>query len=240
MEPIVVLLSGGQDSATCLAWAIDKFGRDRIWPLSFYYGQKHEVELDCARQVAERFFLKERLHFMSAVQLQALGGAALTDKNVEVNVNAQGTGNKYAESHGLPSTFVPGRNLLFFTLAAAYGATLGATSLVTGVCQADRAGYPDCRSEFVEAAQDAIGLALDEPWTIMAPLLDRTKASTWQLAEDLGILDVIIEKTHTCYKGDRSMLHAWGYGCGECGACHERMEGYHDYRGRALQSEAES
>jgi 7-cyano-7-deazaguanine synthase len=229
--PIVVLLSGGQDSTTCLAWASREFGGDRLWPLSFYYGQRHEVELDAARRIAQEFGLTLRHHFMSAVQLQTLGGAALTDTSVEVNTDARGSGNVYAEKHNLPSTFVPGRNLLFFTLAAAYGAKLGSQDLVTGICESDRAGYPDCRAEFAYAAQKAIGLALDESWVIHAPLLTRDKASTWRLAHELGIENIIVDMTHTCYNGDRSEKHVWGFGCGQCGACVERRRGYEEFHG---------
>lgn len=229
MDKAIVIFSGGQDSTTCLMWAISKVGEANVFPLSFFYGQRHEVELTQAREICRQLNVKQP-EFMSAVQLQSLGGAALTDKRVEPNVDATGTGNKYAEDHGLPSTFVPGRNMLFLTLATAYGAKLGIYNLVTGVCEADDAGYPDCRSSFVSAAEVALSKALDETVEIHAPLLRRSKAETFKLASDLGGLETILKHTHTCYRGERHLLYEWGYGCGECGACVERAKGWTEFK----------
>jgi 7-cyano-7-deazaguanine synthase len=235
MGNIVVLHSGGQDSTTSLAWAIKQWGRERIYPLLFDYGQRHSIEMACALRVCKDLGVRTP-EVLTVEALDHLGGAALTNSDISVSADAKRhetlAMNEYAAAHGLPSTFVPGRNMLFFTLAAAYGAKIGASELVTGVCQADRAGYPDCRAEFVGAAERALSLALDQTTRIIAPLLRRTKAETWALAEKLDVLDLVINKTHTCYEGvhDDEHLHEWGYGCGECPACEERARGYEKFR----------
>jgi len=224
----IVLLSGGQDSTTCLAWAKQELGAG-VRAVAFDYGQRHSVELKQAAEIADRLGVIS-FSVLNASVLHDLGGAALTDDRVDVEAMADPRSlNQHAYKHNLPSTFVPGRNMLFLTLAAAFGARFGCYDLVTGVCQQDRAGYPDCRAEFVDAAQEALSLALDERVTVHAPLLERTKGDTWRLAQDLGILDVIIEHTHTCYHGDRSQMHPWGAGCGECPACVERAKGYQEF-----------
>lgn len=225
----VVLLSGGQDSTTCLGWAIDKFGQRNVMTCMIDYGQRHAVELDCAETVAEALGVSapKRLHMPF---LRDLGSAALTNPDIEPNPDATHTGNEFAQRHELPSTFVPGRNALFITAALAYGAPAGAIDVVTGVCEADEAGYPDCRGEFVYALETALRRGFDErDLTIHAPLLKRSKAATFRLADDLNILEVIIENTHTCYHGDRKHRHAWGYGCGGCGACVEREKGWIEF-----------
>lgn len=237
MDKVIVLHSGGQDSTTCLAWAIQKFGKENVYPLGFFYGQRHEVELNAARDICRMLDVRQP-EFMSAVQLQSLGGAALTDKKIEPSVDATGSGNKYAEDHGLPSTFVPGRNMLFLTLATAYGAKMGIYNLVIGVCEADDAGYPDCRVSFVNAAEEALTKAIDEPVTIHAPLLTRTKGETFMLAKELGALEAVLRYSHTCYHGNHTDLHEWGYGCGECGACAERAKGWKEYQ--AMESGSQS
>lgn len=230
MSESIVLLSGGQDSTTCLAWAKETLGSG-VRAVAFDYGQRHSIELKQAAEIADRIGVLS-FSVLDAHVLKDLGGAALTDDRVEVEAKADPRSlNRHAYEHGLPSTFVPGRNMLFFTLAAAFGARFGCYQLVTGVCQQDRAGYPDCRAEFVEAAQEALSLALDERVLIHAPLLDRDKSETWALAQSLGILDVIVELTHTCYHGDRSEMHPWGAGCGECPACVERIRGYAKFVG---------
>lgn len=224
----IVLLSGGQDSTTCLAWAKATLGAG-VRTVAFDYGQKHRVELAQAAEVADRIGVVSH-SVLNAQVLRDLGGAALTDDRVAVEAMADPRSlNRHAYEHGLPSTFVPGRNMLFLTLAAAFGARFGCYDLVTGICQQDRAGYPDCRVEFAAAAQHALSLALDERVTVHTPLIERSKAQTWQLAQDLGILDVIVDYTHTCYNGDHENKHAWGFGCGECPACLERQKGYDEF-----------
>jgi 7-cyano-7-deazaguanine synthase len=230
MGKAVVLHSGGQDSTTCLAWAIQMFGLENIYPLIIDYNQRHRIEIECAHEICTIWRTQApRVLYLDA--LADLGGAALTDRKVEVNVDAQDTGNVFAAEHDLPSTFVPGRNMLFFTLAAAYGATLGAYDIVTGVCETDRAGYPDCRLEFVQAAREALWLALDDTRvTIHAPLIHLSKGRTFELAAVSGALDTVLEKTNTCYHGKRDVRHEWGYGCGACGACLERSRGWEEYK----------
>lgn len=234
MSGAVVLFSGGQDSTTCLAWAIRQFGQETILPISFEYGQRHAVELVQASKIADELGVIAP-YVVSIEGLTQLGGAALTDHSIEVEAEASPVSeNKWAAEHNLPSTFVPGRNMLFLTFAAAYGAKYGVTDLVTGVCEADAAGYPDCRGEFIDAAQMALTAALDDSIRVHAPLLTLDKARTFALAEQLGVLPIVIEHSHTCYHGDRSKAHDWGYGCGSCPACIERMNGWRKYAEEAL------
>lgn len=226
MRNAVVLLSGGQDSTTCLAWAMEQYAE--VACVTIDYGQRHRVELACAAQIAKLWRVPQVV--VPIDSLAALGGAALTDATIDVEAEASaGSRAAWAAQRGLPSTFVPGRNLLFFTLAAAWGLPRGYDTLVTGVCQADRAGYPDCRSSFVFAAELAVRLAMDAPeFRIAAPLLERSKAGTWRLADDLGVLEVVVNETHTCYRGDRAPVFEWGAGCGECPACDERARGFYE------------
>lgn len=231
MTGAIVLHSGGQDSSTCLAWAIQEFGGPQnITPVAFDYGQRHRIELRCARRVCEEFRVQPP-YVIPIEALSNLGAAALTNPGITIDTDAADTGNKYAETHGLPSTFVPGRNVLFLTLALAFGARDGIYDLVTGVCETDRAGYPDCREEFVVSMADTLRQALAEPdVNIHAPLLHRSKAETFLLAHELDVLPTILEHTHTCYRGERLQRFDWGYGCAACGACIERRDGYEEFR----------
>lgn len=232
---VIVLHSGGQDSTTCLAWAIKGWGAENIHPVAFEYDQRHKVELEQAKAICKKMDVREP-YVIPVEALAQLSQAALTNPDIAVAMDAGGGGNKFAESHGLPSTFIPGRNLLFLTLAAAYGAPKGIYRLVTGICEADATGYPDCRSTFKDAATIALSRALDdEPVTIFAPLLELSKAGTFALAEALGVLDIIIEDTHTCYQGNREIKHDWGYGCGQCPACLERAKGWATYNEKGLE-----
>lgn len=225
----LVLLSGGQDSTTCLHWALKHWGRGHVQAVSFDYGQRHAVELQAAERIAGEAGVPWTL--LEVPALDTIGGAALTDSNVAVNVDAAGTGNRYAEDHGLPSTFVPGRNAILLSTAAALAAREGLWTIVTGVCEADDAGYPDCRSLFLSAQEEALRQALDDfRLTLAAPLMVLSKGETFALAKELGVLDLIVEGTHTCYEGDRSVRWGWGYGCGKCGACRTRAAGWKEYR----------
>lgn len=223
----IVLLSGGQDSTTCLAWALREHGA--AMTVSFDYGQRHKIELEQAALISKT--LGAESHDVIPVEaLSWLAGAALTNESIDVEAQASAESlNAHAWAHGLPSTFVPGRNMLFLTLAAAYGAKFGIYDLVAGMCQQDRAGYPDCRHEFIDAAEDALTLALDEQVTIETPLMNLTKAETWALADELGIVNVVIDLTHTCYHGERDVRHEWGAGCGICPACVERARGWDQF-----------
>lgn len=227
MNKAVVLLSGGQDSTTCFYSALDRY--DEIAAVAFDYGQRHRVELDLAQRTAD---LREvPLTILPVDSLSALAGASLTNPAI-ANVGHGEERNSYADERGLPPSFVPGRNALFFTLAAAWGVPRGFDTIVTGVCQQDHSGYPDCRAVFVGQMEQALRLALDWPdFKIDAPLLWLDKAETWALADKLGVLPEIILGTHTCYEGVRdSPPWHWGYGCGECAACDERRKGYERFR----------
>lgn len=224
----LVLHSGGQDSTTCLAWALDRY--DGVETVGFNYGQRHAVELQCRLRVLEQ--LRDRFpqwapklgqdHMLDLGLLGQISDTALTqDKAIE-----------FAKS-GLPNTFVPGRNLLFFTFAAALAYRRGLTILVGGMCETDYSGYPDCRDDTIKSLQVTLGLGLDTRVVIETPLMWIDKASTWTLAQSIGgqaLVDLIVEETHTCYRGDRSARHAWGYGCGTCPACELRLNGFENFQ----------
>ncbi len=223
----LVVFSGGQDSTTCLAWALTRFSR--VETIGFDYGQRHAVELECRRNVLDRLREQrpdwaERLGPDSLLSLdvfQQLGETALTH-DVEIAMTAT----------GLPSTFVPGRNLVFLTLAAAQAYRRGLKHLITGVCETDFSGYPDCRDDTMKALQVALNLGMESRLVIATPLMWLTKAQTWSLAHSLGgqpLVELILEHTHTCYTGQRTMRHSWGYGCGVCPACELRSAGYEQY-----------
>lgn len=228
----LVLFSGGQDSTVCLASALKRFVH--VETVGFDYGQRHKVELRCRERV------------LSAVREQfpqwasRLGEDHLLDLSVlgEISETALTRDTAIEESaNGLPSTFVPGRNLVFLTLAAALAWRRGISVLVGGMCETDYSGYPDCRRETIDAQQKAIGLGMDRSITIETPLMWLDKAETWQLAEDLGgqdLVGLIVEETHTCYKGERLHRHAWGYGCGECPACKLRKAGFEKWKQGAV------
>lgn len=224
----LVLFSGGQDSATCLAWALERF--EHVETLGFYYGQRHHVEmqarLDVRAAMAQHSAKwKARLgedHTVDIAGYGALAESALTaDREIEMQEN------------GLPSTFVPGRNLVFLTIASALAYRRGHRTMVGGMCETDYSGYPDCRQETLSALQNAISLGLDETIEIATPLMFLDKGETWALAQELGgdaLVELIRSRTHTCYTGDRSRLHAWGYGCGACPACELREKGWQAWR----------
>lgn len=229
MSGAVVALSGGQDSTTCLHWALREFDGD-VHAVSFDYGQRHRVELSLARRIADDAGVPHKVLTIGA--FSELGAASLT--NTFISNQPDGVmRNSVADERGLPQSFVPGRNIVFLSLAAAYGIQRAMHVVVTGICQADEAGYPDCRNDFRASLEYTIrlGTATRDFW-LKAPLMHRTKAQTWALAEELGILDVIIRETNTCYEGDREILHPWGYGCGRCPACITRQNGWAEYRGQ--------
>lgn len=220
----LVLFSGGQDSATCLAWALERYSH--VETMGFHYGQRHAVELACRQVVLVR--LREQFpawstrlgadHMLDLALLGQISDTALTQEQ-EITFKAS----------GLPSTFVPGRNLLFLTFAAAVAYRRGLSVLVGGMCETDYSGYPDCRDDTLKSLQVTLGLGLDTRMVIETPLMWLDKAATWRLAHQLGgqgLVSLILEETHTCYMGDRSQRHAWGYGCGSCPACDLRRKGY--------------
>lgn len=223
----LVLFSGGQDSATCLAWALDRFAR--VDTIGFDYGQRHAVEMECRLRVRPRIAAirsdwRERLGPDRLCDLGALG--AMTDSAL-----TRDTAITVPES-GLPSTFVPGRNLVFLTFAAIAAYQGGARHLVGGMCETDFSGYPDCRDDTVKAMQIALNLGMERRFVIHTPLMWLDKAASWRLAQSLGgpeLVEAIRVETHTCYQGDRSRLHPWGYGCGTCPACLLRARGWADF-----------
>ncbi|WP_245435914.1 7-cyano-7-deazaguanine synthase QueC [Methylobacterium sp. V23] len=220
----LVLFSGGQDSTTCLAWALERF--DRVETLGFDYGQRHRIELD-GRDTLRRGLaaLKPawaaRLGDDHTLALDALGQVSETALTRDTAIAF--------EDSGLPNTFVPGRNLLFLTFAAALAYRRSLTHLVGGMCETDYSGYPDCRDDTVKALQVALNLGMDRRFVLHTPLMWIDKAETWRLAEDLGgpaLVDLIVEDSHTCYLGTRGDRHPWGHGCGQCPACDLRANGY--------------
>ena len=225
----LVLFSGGQDSATCLAWALDRF--DRVETIGFDYGQRHRVELDV------RLEFLERLRIFSSVWSAKLGEDHVLDLTSlgRISDTALTTGAAIAFADGgLPNTFVPGRNLLFLTYAGAIAYRREIKHLITGVCETDFSGYPDCRDDTIKALQVALNLGMEKRFVIDTPLMWIDKAQTWALAQSLGgqaLVDLITEHTHTCYQGDREHRHAWGYGCGSCPACDLRSNGFNAWRG---------
>jgi 7-cyano-7-deazaguanine synthase len=219
----LVLFSGGQDSATCLAWALDRF--DHVETLGFDYGQRHLVELDC-RAALRAGMASPRLgedHTLHIPTLSEIGGSALTETR-EIAMRQD----------GLPNTFVPGRNLVFMTFAAALAYRRGIRHLVGGMCETDYSGYPDCRDDTLKSLQATLNLGMNTRLVLHTPLMWLDKAATWQLAESLGgpaLVELIRVKSHSCYLGDRTP-HDWGAGCGHCPACDLRAKGWRDYVGR--------
>jgi 7-cyano-7-deazaguanine synthase len=223
-DAAILLFSGGQDSTVCLAWALERFGR--VETIGFDYGQRHKVELDSRLRVRERMIAMrsawaERLgddHVVRLDALAALSNTALTrDIAIEIADNQ------------LPTTFVPGRNLVFFAFAGALAYRRGAKHLVAGMCETDYSGYPDCRDDTIKAMQLALNLGMDQRFVIHTPLMWIDKAATFALGHDIGgkeFIDLLVEDTHTCYLGDRSRRHDWGYGCGTCPACRLRADGF--------------
>ncbi|MFT4243221.1 MAG: 7-cyano-7-deazaguanine synthase QueC [Acidovorax sp.] len=224
----LVLFSGGQDSATCLAWALSRYAH--VETLGFDYGQRHRVELDCRARLREGLLRMQwpgQLgddHLLTVDVLGQLGTSAMTDY---VAITLQ--------SDGLPNTFVPGRNLLFFTLAAGLAYRRGIDVLVGGMSQTDYSGYPDCRDNTLKALQVALSLGIDRALTLETPLMWRDKAATWALADELGgsaLVELIRRDSHTCYLGQRDRLHPWGHGCGTCPACKLRAKGWDEFNRR--------
>lgn len=227
----LVVFSGGQDSATCLAWALDRF--DHVETVGFNYGQVHHIEMAVRHKVRdETVALNRNWH-------SRLGDDHVYDAGIIGQISQSpltGAAAALIRSENLPDTFVPARNLLFLTLSAALAYRRGLKHIVTGVCETDFSGYPDCRDDTIKALQVAINLGTDVPFVIHTPLMWMDKAQTWALAQELGgdeLVRVIQRETHTCYRGDRTQLHVWGYGCGECPSCVLRSQGWARFQGNA-------
>lgn len=235
-DAALVLFSGGQDSTTCLAWALERYSR--VETIGFDYGQRHAIELAVRPQVlaALRAHKPERAarlgedHMVDLSLISALSKTAMTE-DIEIVM----------QENGLPNTFVPGRNLMFMTVAATLAYRRGLNVLVGGMCETDFSGYPDCRDDTMKALQVALNLGMDTRLKLETPLMWLDKAQTWTLAEQLGgapLVDLIRAATHTCYLGERGELHDWGYGCGTCPACALRARGYRQYAdGKAAQQQ---
>ena len=232
MNGALVLFSGGQDSATCLAWALDRF--EHVETVGFDYGQRHRIELDCRASfrgalgtlMPDRAARLGEDHTLPLHTLGAISDTALT-RDTEIAMR----------DDGLPTTFVPGRNLVFLTFAAALAYRRGLKHIVAGMCETDYSGYPDCRDDTIKAMQVALNLGMASRFVLRTPLMWLDKAATWRLAEDIGgsaMVDAIVERTHSCYLGDRSHRHPWGFGCGTCPACQLRAKGWHDYLAERL------
>ncbi len=232
----LVLFSGGQDSTTCLAWALARY--DTVETVGFDYGQRHRVELDQRPALREAlgqapftdppFSWRGQLGPDHTIDLAALGTISATAMTRDIAIES--------DAKGLPNTFVPGRNLLFLTFAAALAHRRGLKHIVGGMCETDFSGYPDCRDDTLKAMQVALNLGMESRFVIETPLMWLDKAATWALAETLGgapLVDLVIETTHTCYLGERGTRHAWGYGCGTCPACALRAAGWEGFQLKA-------
>lgn len=209
-EKAIVVFSGGQDSTTCLFWALKTF--KEVEAVTFNYSQRHKLEIECAKEIAKD--LNVRHHILDMNLLNQLAPNALTRDDIEI---------KEGEDGELPSTFVPGRNLIFLSFAAILASQVGAKHIITGVCETDFSGYPDCRDAFVKSLNVSINLSMDKEFVIHTPLMWLDKAETWGLADDLNALDYVLEKTLTCYNG------IIGDGCGECPSCKLRKNGLDNY-----------
>jgi 7-cyano-7-deazaguanine synthase len=224
----LVLFSGGQDSATCLAWALDRF--EQVETVGFDYGQRHRVELECraafrSKIVQLRPSWVDRLGPDHMLDLSVLGQVSETALTRDAEIALR--------DDGMPNTFVPGRNLLFFTLAAALAYRRQLRHLVGGMCETDFSGYPDCRDDTLKSLQVTLNLGMGSNCVVHTPLMWIDKAATWALARKIGgnvLVQLIREDTHTCYLGEHGELHEWGYGCGECPACDLRMKGWSTFQ----------
>lgn len=224
----LVLFSGGQDSAVCLAWALAHY--DEVETVGFDYRQRHRVELICRQTFLLRMGVRfaewspklKADHVLDLGVMSEVGKTAMTE-DMEIEM----------QDNGLPNTFVPGRNLMFLTAAAALSYRVGGQDIIGGMCETDYSGYPDCRRATLDALETAINLGMESKMRIVTPLMHLTKEETWALAHELGgdrLVDLIVEETHTCYLGNRDDRHAWGYGCGTCPACELRARGYEAFQ----------
>lgn len=214
----VVVLSGGQDSVTCLGEALTDY--ERVYCIGFSYGQNHSIELQQAKRICT--LLGVTYEVFSIPALEALADSALTTSGDVTK--------PHHRNAALPASFVPNRNALFLTIAHAYAQKVGAGNVITGVCETDYSGYPDCRAVFIDALEKALNIGYMTNISIKTPLMFLNKAETFALAEEHGILDLVIEHSHTCYNGDRSALYDWGRGCGQCPACELRAKGYEEFK----------
>jgi len=218
MKKALVIFSGGQDSTTCLGWALKRF--DKIETITFDYGQRHSIEIAQAEKIAKKYGVGNIVFHMDT--FAKLSDSALVNKDRDIN-------EKHDANESLPASYVPNRNALMFTIAHAYAQKIGCDHLVTGICQTDYSGYPDCREVFVKSLEQSLNLGSERDIKFHYPLMFLDKADTFALAKEEDVLESVIELSHTCYNGDRSKFHDWGYGCGECPACKLRENGWNEY-----------
>ncbi len=219
MSKSIVIFSGGQDSTACLGWAKNRY--KEVEAITYNYGQRHKIELEQAKKIADILGVKHTIFSLS--ELAQLGNSALIGNEGEISA-------KHTTNSSLPASYVPNRNALFFTVSHAYAQKIGFDHLVTGICQSDYSGYPDCRIEFAKAIEVALNLGSEANIKFHYPLMYLSKAQTFELARKEGVLDIVLEYSHTCYEGVRDKKHKWGYGCGSCPACVLRVKGYEEFR----------
>jgi 7-cyano-7-deazaguanine synthase len=228
----LVLLSGGQDSSTCLAWALERFAR--VETVGFAYGQRHRIELECRARIRDGMRVLQqgwasRLGEDHTIEIGALGQVGETALTSEREIAMR--------KDGLPNTFVPGRNIIFLAFAAALADRRGLRHIIGGMCETDYSGYPDCRDDTIKALQVTLNLGMKQRFVLHTPLMWIDKAGTWRMAEELGgkaLVDLLVEDTHSCYRGDRTHRHEWGFGCGACPACELRRNGWQAYRAERM------
>ena len=220
MSSALVVFSGGQDSTTCLAWAKNRY--DHVETITFDYHQKHSIEIEQAKKISK--ILNVSNYVITIDIFAQLGDSALLDINKDQDINAT-----HHSKPNLPASFVPNRNAMFFAIAHAYAQKQGLEHIITGINQTDYSGYPDCRETFVKALEHSLNIGSESNISFHYPLINLTKAETFALAREEGILNLIIDESHTCYNGDRSIKREWGYGCGECPACSLRKEGWNSF-----------
>jgi 7-cyano-7-deazaguanine synthase len=216
MTKAILIFSGGQDSTTCLYWALKNF--DVVEAITFNYGQKHSIELQCSMEICTLEAIKQTIIDISF--LNTLVESALTSNGDVNEINAK----------GLPASFVPNRNALFITLAHAYAQKIGAEAVITGVCETDFSGYPDCRKVFIDKIREALNTGSDSDIRIITPLMHLNKGEIFELAHSLGKISEVVTLSHTCYNGNHSTINEWGYGCGECPACKLREKGFDEFK----------
>lgn len=218
MAQALVVFSGGQDSTTCLGWALKHF--DSVETITFRYGQRHEVEIEQAQKITDQHGVSNAVFSIDA--FEQLSDSALVNKTDTIDA-------AHRHKKDLPASYVPNRNALMLTIAHAYAQKIDCETVVTGVCQTDYSGYPDCREDFIKSLEHSLNLGSESDIRILTPLMYLTKAQTFALAEEEKILDTVLEMSHTCYNGSRETRHDWGYGCGECPACKLRAKGWQEY-----------
>ncbi|WP_024954162.1 7-cyano-7-deazaguanine synthase QueC [Sulfurospirillum arcachonense] len=215
----LIVFSGGQDSTTCLGWAKNRF--EDVETLTFDYGQKHRVEIYQAKKIADAMNVNNFVLNINA--FSQLNDSALIDGSLDIS-------SSHRTKPNLPASFVPNRNAIFFTLAHAYAQKLGINNIIVGINQTDYSGYPDCRQNFIEALEISLNLGSESDIKFHYPLMHLSKGETFKMSENEGILDMVIDESHTCYNGDHNTKNEWGYGCGECPACILRAKGWEDYK----------